>query len=153
MQILSQFRKPSSPLKQTHPICIISQLCVPIGYTSQEVGSFHPFETTLHSLQQTYIRPLIHTTQTFKCAWYTLTTLNISQLQTFDVPQGGVLSPTLFYIYTSDLPPPSAPVQVMAYAEDITITSTHTSTNVAKKYIQPYIRLCCSDGAAGQMEG
>ena len=52
------------------------------------------------------------------------------------VPQGGVLSPTLFNIYTSDLPPPSAPVQVMAYADDITITSTHTSTSAAKKYIQ-----------------
>ena len=51
----------------------------------------------------------------------------------------GVLSPTLFNIYTSDLPPPSAPVQVMAYAEDITITSTHTSTSAEKKYIQPYI--------------
>ena len=50
------------------------------------------------------------------------------------VPQGGVLSPTLFNIYTSDLPPPSAPVQVMAYADDITITSTHTSTSAAKKY-------------------
>ena len=55
------------------------------------------------------------------------------------VPQGGVLSPTLFNIYTSDLPPPSAPVQVMAYADDITITSTHTSTGPAKKYIQPYL--------------
>ena len=49
------------------------------------------------------------------------------------------LSPTLFNIYTSDLPPPSAPVQVMAYADDITITSTHTSTSAAKKYIQPYL--------------
>ena len=48
------------------------------------------------------------------------------------VPQGGVLSPTLFNIYTSDLPPHSAPVQVMAYAD---ITSTHTSTSAAKKYI------------------
>ena len=59
------------------------------------------------------------------------------QLKT-GVPQDGVLSPTLFNIYTSDLPPPSAPVQVMTYADDITITSTHISTSAAKKYIQPY---------------
>ena len=55
------------------------------------------------------------------------------------VPLGVVLSPTLFNIYTSDLPPPSAPVQVMAYADDITITSTNTSRSAAKKYIQPYL--------------
>ena len=52
------------------------------------------------------------------------------------VPQDGVLSPTLFNIYTSDLPPPSVSVQVI---DDITITSTHTSTNAAKKYTQPYL--------------
>ena len=51
------------------------------------------------------------------------------------VPRGGVLSPTLLNIYTSDLPLPSAPVQVMAYADDITITSTNTSTSAAKKNI------------------
>ena len=55
------------------------------------------------------------------------------------VPQGGILLPTLFTIYTSGLPPRSAPVQVMTYADDITITSTHTSTIAAKKYIQPYL--------------
>ena len=55
------------------------------------------------------------------------------------VPQGGVLSPTLFNICTSDLPPPSSPFQVMAYAHDITITSTQTSTRAAKNYIQPYL--------------
>ena len=27
----------------------------------------------------------------------------------------------------------------MAYADDITITSTHTNTSAAKKYIQPYL--------------
>ena len=40
------------------------------------------------------------------------------------VPQDGVLSSTLFNMYTSDLPPPSVPVQAMAYTDDITITST-----------------------------
>ena len=29
---------------------------------------------------------------------------------------------------------------LMAYADDITITSTHTSTSVSKKYIQPYLQ-------------
>ena len=55
------------------------------------------------------------------------------------VPQGGVLSPSLFNIYTADTPPPRAPVQVMAYGEDITITSTQTSTSAAKQYIPPYL--------------
>ena len=52
------------------------------------------------------------------------------------VPQGGVLSPTLFNIHTADIPTPTAPVQVMLYADDITITSTHTSMSAARKYIQ-----------------
>ena len=57
------------------------------------------------------------------------------------VPQGGVLSPTIFNIYTSDLPPLSAPVQVMAYADDITITSTHTQVRVQPRntYNHTYI--------------
>ena len=55
------------------------------------------------------------------------------------VPQGGVLSATVLNIYTTDIPPPRAPVQVMAYADNITSTSTHTSTSATKKYIQPYI--------------
>ena len=56
-----------------------------------------------------------------------------------DVPQGGFLLPTLFNICTADMPPPRAPVQVLAYADDITITSTDPITSAAKKYIQPYL--------------
>ena len=56
------------------------------------------------------------------------------QLKT-GVPQGGILSPTLFNIYMADIPLPRAPVLVMVYTYDITITSTHTTTNAAKKYI------------------
>ena len=44
----------------------------------------------------------------------------------------GVLSPTLFNIYTSVLPPPGAPVQLVAYADGI------AGTGAAGKYIQPY---------------
>ena len=55
------------------------------------------------------------------------------------VPPGGVLSPTLFNINNADLPPPRTPIQVMVYEDDITITSTHTNTSSAKKYIQLYL--------------
>ena len=67
-------------------------------------------------------------------------TFSLRQFKT-DVLQGGVLSPTLFNIYTADIPPPRAPIQVMVYADDITITSTHTSTSAvsAKKYMQPHL--------------
>ena len=49
------------------------------------------------------------------------------------VPQVGILSQKLFNIYTADITPPRAPVQVMSYADDITITPAHSSTSAAKK--------------------
>ena len=48
------------------------------------------------------------------------------------VPKGGVLSPTLFNTYTANFPADIAPVQVMLYADHITITFTHTSMSAAK---------------------
>ena len=72
------------------------------------------------------------------CTIYRNHTSSQRQFKT-GVPQYGVLSLTLFNIYTADIPPPKAPVQVMAYADDITITSTLTNTSAAKKYIQPYL--------------
>ena len=57
------------------------------------------------------------------------------------VPQGGVLSPTLFNIYTADIPPPIVPLQVMAYADDITI-NLHIQARVQKinTYNHSYIK-------------
>ena len=55
------------------------------------------------------------------------------------VPQGGVIPPTLFNIYTADSPPRRTLVQGMSNADDITITSAHTNMIAEKKYIQPYL--------------
>ena len=57
--------------KPKHPKYINSQQCEPIGCTRQGVGSLHSLETTLHSLQQTYLQPSIHTRQNFKWSRYT----------------------------------------------------------------------------------
>ena len=56
---------------------------------------------------------IMHSTQ-----WHTL---KLKQINT-GVPQSEVLSPTLFSTYTSDIPLPPKDVQIITYADDITIS-------------------------------
>ena len=56
------------------------------------------------------------------------------------VTQGGVLSPTLFNIYTSDIPSPPPNINITVYADDITMTSTDTNKQIAQAKLQPYLQ-------------
>ena len=60
------------------------------------------------------------------------------------VPQGGVLSPILFNIYTSDIPLPPDSVQLTTYADDITITAPHTDIDIAKATYNLTCKTCSS---------
>ena len=55
------------------------------------------------------------------------------------VPQSGVLSPTLFNIYMSDLPTPPRDIHIATYADDITIYSSDKNYTIAQQRLQPYL--------------
>ena len=55
-------------------------------------------------------------------------------------PQEGVLSSTLFNIYLSDIPLPKiSSLNLITYADDITITSSHPNTNTTTQNLIPYL--------------
>ena len=56
------------------------------------------------------------------------------------VPQGSVLSPTLFNLYMHDIPLPIHPdTHILSYADDITIYSQHPNFETAAAQLQEYI--------------
>ena len=63
------------------------------------------------------------------------------QLKT-GVPQGGVISPTLFKIFTSDITSAHKQTQRKIYVDRITVTATHINMQTVETHIQLYMYNC-----------
>ncbi|MGK2940486.1 MAG: reverse transcriptase domain-containing protein [Immundisolibacter sp.] len=101
--------------------------------------------TLIHKTHQTNIPPtILKFTANYIKGRKAYTTYQNSQskqqqLKT-GVPQGGVLSPTLFNIYMSDIPKPPSGIDLETYADDITTLSTHQDIHTAQTNLQPYLQ-------------
>jgi len=98
----------------------------------------------IHKLHQTNIPPTIikYIANYIKGRkGYTLHLNATSRPQQFKtgVPQGGVLSPILFNIYTSDIPKPPKNTTLTTYADDMNPAASHHNYLKAQETLQPYL--------------
>jgi len=56
------------------------------------------------------------------------------------VPQGSVISPALFNAYVSDLPQPPTDINLISYADDITIYSSNSSVPAIEQSLNTYLQ-------------
>ncbi|KAF2357552.1 Endonuclease/exonuclease/phosphatase [Trinorchestia longiramus] len=93
------------------------------------------YNTKLHNIKRWLANYLSGRQAYVHCSGKSSKTLNIPN----GVPQGSVLSPTLFNLYMHDIPPPPENVHVASYANDITTTSTYGNLSTCSTQVQDYM--------------
>ena len=137
---LCKLYPPTPPLRRPGlPVFCGSQPCVPAAWLAERLLLARD-KLTQTNIPHTILRYIANYIKGRMA--YTTFRNHTSTKRQFKsgVPQGGVLSPILFNIYTSDIPLPPDSVQLTTYADDITITAPHTDIDIAKANIQPYLQ-------------
>ena len=94
------------------------------------------YNTTLHNNTKRWLANYLSGRQSF--VHYNGVSSNTKNFPN-GVPQGSVLSPTLFNLYMHDTPTPPNGIHISSYADDLTITSIHTDANTCSTQMQTYI--------------